>query len=217
MLAWFGRHYARRVVNVNVNILLANSLALGLTALAVHFSRRLGITDDQKWLIVWFTFGVDLVLDVAIYFGLHWIANHWPRRLWQAPKELMEDTPKPSFFRDVANVQLQRMALSVLFYGIAVGGQKWLLAQGHDRVFSQMAGYGVAIGTTRVLHTLWMLRNERAEKKARLARRSGPAAEAGGTGGTGVPGESQGTAGEGGTPHGAARPAQPTRTHSGVS
>src|ERR1700740_1407199 len=117
MLAWFGRQYARRVINVNVNILLANVLALGMTAAAVHYSRDLGIGDDQKWLIVWFTFGVDLVLDVAIYLGLHWGATHWPRRLWQAPKELMEDTPKPSFFRDAANVQLQRMALSLLFYG----------------------------------------------------------------------------------------------------
>lgn len=175
MLAWFGRQYARRIVNVNVNILLANVLALGLTALAVHFSRYIGIDDHQKWLIVWFTFGVDLVLDIAIYFGLHWIANHWPKRLWQAPKELMEDTPKPSFFRDATTVQLQRMSLSLLFYGIAVGGQKWLLMNGFDRVLAQVTGYGAAIVTTRVLHTLWMLRNERAEKRAWLARRSGPA------------------------------------------
>ncbi len=176
MLAWCGRQYARRIVNVNVNILLANVLALGLTAIAVHYSRWIG--DDQKWLIVWFTFGVDLVLDVLIYFGLHWMANHWPRRLWQAPKELMEDTPKPSFFKDATTVQLQRMALSFLFYGIAVGGQKWLLIQGHDRVLAQVAGYGAAIVTTRVLHTLWMLRNERAEKRAWLARKTAPAAAA---------------------------------------
>jgi hypothetical protein len=175
MLAWFARQYARRIVNVNVNILLANVLALGLTAAAVHFSRYIGIDDHQEWLIVLFTWIVDLVLDVAIYFGLHWMANHWPRRLWQAPKELLEDTPKPSFFRDAAQVQLQRMALSLVFYGLAVGGQTWMLMGGYDRVLSQVAGYGAAIVTTRLLHTMWMLRNERLERRAQQARRSGVA------------------------------------------
>ncbi|MBX3357884.1 MAG: site-specific DNA-methyltransferase [Phycisphaeraceae bacterium] len=165
MLKWLGRLYAKRLVNVNVNILLSNTLAVGLTAVAVHFSRFIGIRDDQKWLITAFVFVVDLAIDVVVYYALHWTANHWPKRLWHTPAEVLNEAPKPSFFWDATVVQAQRMALSPVFYGVAMALLSGLLHDGVDRVSATVISYGIAIGISRTLHTLWMISSDRAMAK----------------------------------------------------
>jgi hypothetical protein len=167
MFGWLARAYRRRIVNVNVNILLANVLAVALTAVAVHFSRYLGITNQQRWLMVAYTVGVDMVFDVALYYVLHWMANHWPKRLPERGlKHVLEESPKPSFFKDATVVQAQRLCLSPLFYAITIVGMKLALHAGWDRVAASVAAFGAAIITTRIIHTFWMLRNDRAARRA---------------------------------------------------
>lgn len=177
MLKSLGRLYSRRIVNVNVNILLANIVAMALTAPVVHYgvehAGTLGYDKPHTWVIVAFTFFVDLIFDVVLYYGLHWVANHWPRRLHgpvsQTTRHLMEETPKPSFFRDATVVQTQRFALSPVFYLIALGGQKMALLGGMQPGWTVFVGYGSAALVTRTMHTFWMIRSERTAAKRRLA------------------------------------------------
>ena len=48
MLRWLGQIYARRIVNVNVNIVLAGVLALPPTLLAVWVAHRLEVPPGWR-------------------------------------------------------------------------------------------------------------------------------------------------------------------------
>lgn len=84
MLRRVRRFYAKRIVNVNINIVLAGLLALGPTVLFVYLLRYAGIqqplTQTDKLIIHAVTLVSDVTFDVLFYYVLHWIANHWPRK-----------------------------------------------------------------------------------------------------------------------------------------
>ncbi len=181
--------YNRRIVNVNVNVIAAGILALGPTVLIVHLSRRFGVDDDDKFLITAITFIADVISDVSIYFGLHWLANHRPgiRRLTQVDAAYRQ----LSFIRDAGAVQLQRLVLSPLLYTVAFGTLYGLLHVGWAREVASACGLVAGIAITRVAHTMWMLRWERkAFETLRLVKpvpdpaamnREGPSAGAAGS------------------------------------
>lgn len=161
--------YNRRIVNINVNVIAAGILALGPTVVVVHLSRRFGVADDDKFLITVITFIADLVSDVVIYFGLHWLANHRPgvRRLTQVDAAYRQ----LSFIRDAATVQIQRAILSPLLYTVAFGTLYLLLHAGWARELASACGLVAGIALTRILHTVWMIRWERhAMAKLRLIK-----------------------------------------------
>ncbi|MCA9300181.1 MAG: hypothetical protein KDA28_14005, partial [Phycisphaerales bacterium] len=70
----FRLYQQRRIVNINANIVAAGFLAMVFAAVPVHFSYL--VTEDKLAITV---IGVvaDIVFDVAIYYALHWVANHW--------------------------------------------------------------------------------------------------------------------------------------------
>jgi hypothetical protein len=164
MLRWLGQCYARRIVNVNVNIVVAGVLALPPTLLAVWVAHRLGV--PQGWRISLITFVTDITADVMVYFVLHWLANHWPA-LHVLRREEPDEPPKErlSFFKDATLVQVERAALSPLLYLLLLGTQYLLTHRGMHPVPATAIAFGLAIGTTRALHTFWMYKQER---KARL-------------------------------------------------
>lgn len=165
MLRWLGKLYARRIVNVNVNIVLAGVLALPPTLLAVWVAHRLGV--PQGWRISLITFITDITADVAVYFVLHWLANHWPAlHVLRGDDELREPKPHLSFFKDATLVQVERAALSPLLYFLLLGTQYVLTHRGMHPVPATAIAFAIGIGTTRAIHTVWMYKQER---KARLA------------------------------------------------
>lgn len=168
--------YDYRIVNVNVNILLAGAIALGITVAAMHAIEVTGLLGSvigavgehhftirgreihgEKFVVQGITFLVDLVADVAVYYGLHWLANHMPRR------KARPRTPYAnlSFMRDATLVQFERALLSPVLYIAALGLQSKLHHDGHSIAFSTAVGFAVGIVLSRSLHTLWMLRAER--------------------------------------------------------
>ncbi|QYU66712.1 hypothetical protein J4558_17295 [Leptolyngbya sp. 15MV] len=160
-MAWLARQYGRRIVNVNVNTLLAAALALAPTIWIVSLTRHWGI--DDKLAIGAITFVADVVFDVAIYFGLHWLANGLPRRWgWISSKAHAH----LSFLADASLVQAQRIVLAPLLYVIALGGQYGLMHQGVGREWATVIGFAAGLLVTRTLHTFWMIR----ESNARLRR-----------------------------------------------
>ncbi len=182
MLRWLGQCYARRIVNVNVNIVLAGVLALPPTLLAVWIAHRLGV--PQGWRISLITFLTDITADVAVYFVLHWLANHWPA-LHVLRREEPDEPAKQrlSFFKDATLVQVERAALSPLLYLLLLGTQYILIHRGMHPVPATVIAFALAIGATRTLHTIWMYKQERkarlilkkrARKEKAAKRRNGP-------------------------------------------
>ncbi len=165
-MGWFARLYDRRVVNVNVNIVVAGILAMGITVGVMHVAERAGILkwlDDvlpvsYELIINALTFLVDVIADVAVYYVLHFLANHMPRR---SPRPKGPGYADMSFVRDATLVQFERTVLSPLLYVIALGLQHALLKGGHTVAFATAVGFSAGIAAVRVLHTFWMLRNEK--------------------------------------------------------
>lgn len=157
-MEWLRRLYARRIVNVNVNIVLAGILALVPTIAVVSLSRFF-VDDHHHLLIAVITFAADIVSDVTIYFGLHWLANHSSNRRFKAVEGAYAQM---SFIRDASIVQLQRAILSPLLYAVAFGLQYLLMRSGFPREAATGIGLISGILTTRVLHTIWMVMEERA-------------------------------------------------------
>lgn len=165
-MGWFTRLYDHRIVNVNVNIVVAGILALGITVGAMHLADRWGLIGwldqtlpvSRELIINTLTFGVDIIADVAAYFVLHWLANHMPRR---APRTKRPAYAAISFVRDATLVQFERAILSPLLYLIALGTQHAMLKHGYTIATSTAVGFAAGIGVVRVLHSGWMVRNER--------------------------------------------------------
>lgn len=168
MWRWIAKAYSRRIVNINVNIVVASLMAITLTAIPLHLSRYFGVSNDREKTILIITVASDWILDLVIAVGLHWLANHWPRT-WKRSGDLvhkaeavMEAAPPPlPFIKDATIIQLQRLCLSPLFYVIGLGVQWLLLQRGYAREFAAILGFLLAVIITRTIHTFWMLRNEK--------------------------------------------------------
>jgi hypothetical protein len=178
VIAW----YAKRIVNVNINIVLAGVLALGPVLICVKIAEGLlasGIMQNgvlqqhlethHKAFISLMTFVFDIFFDVAIYFLLHWLANHAPRKpMLQAVEQRMERVADAAaehvpFFKDAAKVQMQRAVLSPLLYFLWLGTQFALMtAFNFTTVWATLIGFCIAMGVVRSIHTFWMLKEERA-------------------------------------------------------
>lgn len=205
-----ARLYGKRIVNVNVNIIAAGVLALIVTAVFMHFfvawnwheviSGWVGF--NSKIVITAATFLVDLIADLAVYYVLHWYANHAPSRFEKmAHVEKVHDLVNPdfakpaftkesiaasplspqrikaaatgkkdtgitkAFVRDATKVQVERMILSPILYVIALGGQHALLHAHVPVAWATAIGFGAGILTTRILHTIFMWREERANAR----------------------------------------------------
>jgi hypothetical protein len=178
-MTWLARLYDRRIVNVNVNIIVAGLAAMGITVAVMHFADQVGLLEklngllpnihgrlfghnfeihSQKLIISGLTFFVDIVADVAVYFGLHWLANHMPRKL---PRPVNPRYADLSFMRDASLVQFERAILSPLLYVVALGLQNMLLHRGVGIGKATAIGFTAGILVSRVLHTIWMMHNER--------------------------------------------------------
>lgn len=175
---WLVRLYDRRIVNVNVNIIVAGLMAMGITVGVMHIADVTGLLDwmkswvgnfqislfgrtfqivGQKLVISGLTFCVDATADVAVYYGLHWVANHMPRRI---PRVVRTAAGKElSFVRDATLIQFQRAIISPVLYLVALGTQNTLLHQGWNVAPATAIGLGAGMVVARGLHTLWMLRH----------------------------------------------------------
>ena len=165
-MEWLTRWYARRIVNVNINIIVAGLLAVGITVVVMTIVGRMGLDDrleaksglSDKFIVGGLTFIVDLIADLAVYYALHWLANHMPKRV-HLP--LNPAYAKMTFLKDATRVQMQRACLSPLLYIIALGGQHALLHANFSIAASTAIPFCAGIAVTRVIHTIWMMLEER--------------------------------------------------------
>lgn len=119
---------------------------------------------DEKAVIGVMTTVIDLVADVMVYYALHWLANHMPRKAGKLGHILDELNPgyaHLTFVQDATMVQMERLALSPLFYIIALGGQHVMLHEGLGLATSTAVPFTGAIVVTRCLHSVWMYFQQR--------------------------------------------------------
>lgn len=151
-LRLFKLYQRKRVININVNVTIAGLLAL---VLAVYPVKLIGhvIPEEHRLLRVVLPYFIDMLLDGAVYFALHWLANHWK----PGDPEPVDRARIKRFFSDALVVQAERIALVPIFALIAFGGM-WI--HEHHRVldiayhWAFVLTYLTAIGITRILHTI---------------------------------------------------------------
>jgi len=185
----FHLYQRRRVVNINVNVVAAGIISTIIVAKLVWFIRDGLELRWPTWGFTVFSVGADIVLDVAIFTALHWIANHWrPLRPRNNTERRQLHAESPDTVKDTARVQIERAIISPLYYVLAAGGTESLQRLGLHPSWAIIVGYVVALAVTRAIHTYWGLKSGTyhdhhiREKKARIERRKSNRAHRNGAG-----------------------------------
>lgn len=171
MWRWIVKQYGRRIVNVNVNIVVAGLLAMALATIPVALARAWGVDRTNTALIGLIYAVADFIIDFVLVILLHWMANHWPRK-WKSSRELVSSAehlveqagpPPLPFLKDTTIIQFQRACLSPILYG-SYGFLFLPIFKNRLQWNPEIACFvamlcGVLV--TRVAHTFWMLHDER--------------------------------------------------------
>ncbi len=158
----FKFYQRKRVVNINVNVFVAGLLSIALAKYPVMLVSAM-IGHEHKFIISIAAYVIDTTIDVVLYFGLHWIANHWRPLKPRTPEDECDlCADKGSFWKTATFIQAERYLLSPIFYLVAMGGM-WLLRHNTDLAvkWAFVISFTAAILTTRVIHTMWGLRTGR--------------------------------------------------------
>jgi len=153
----FKFYQRKRVVNINLNILAAGLIAILIIKLPVMMISK-WIGPEHQLLISIIAYILDTIVDVMVYYALHWVANHWNPR-----GNLPNKTKRPKsrkFVRDATRIQAERMALIPIFMLISIGGM-WALQEYYSILASWALIYAflTAMITTRIIHTFWGYRS----------------------------------------------------------
>lgn len=153
----FDLYQRKRVININANILGSGLLAVVVAKYPVHLIGE-WIGEEHPFWITVAAGAIDMVVDVLLYYALHWIANHWSPP-W---KKARNAEPPRSFLHDASLIQFERALLSPIYYLIAMGLMWYLhkhagIAHSWAFVFAFVTGLLV----TRVIHTAWGLKSGR--------------------------------------------------------
>jgi putative flippase GtrA len=172
-MEWFRRWYAKRIVNVNVNILLAGVLAISFMYAVMYVLHALGIDQhiadrlkvNVKFVNMTLSFLIDVVADLSVYYLLHWYANHAPGKF--GGKLINPEYADLSLMQDATKVQLERIVLSPILYGIALGGQYFLPHWfAMSPPLAAAISFSIGVVVARVLHTIWMIREQKIRRAA---------------------------------------------------
>ena len=169
----FDLYQRKRIINVNLNIIASGLLAVVVAKYPVELVGN-WIGPTRLLAVTLAAGGVDMVVDVFIYYALHWFANHWSPP-W---KRLRRAKPRRSFFRDASVVQFERAILSPLYYLIAMGLMYALQHRGMSHGWAFVAGFASGLLVTRVVHTVWGLRTGRFIDLPPYAEETGPGCSA---------------------------------------
>ena len=116
----FKLYQRKRIININVNIVVAGLVAVALSKFPVHWMSQ-AIGPGLQWLKAILAALIDASVDVALYFVLHWVANHWRPLKAKTEKERRTLEADPgSFWKEATLIQAERYLLSPIFYIIAM-------------------------------------------------------------------------------------------------
>jgi len=114
----FKLYQRKRVININVNVFVAGLLSIALAKYPVMLiSEKIG--HEHMLLISIAAYVIDTAIDIVLYFGLHWIANHW-RPLKQSHLIDKVTTPESSRTRNFL-VDVRRLCQAGFYSGQVFG------------------------------------------------------------------------------------------------
>ncbi len=156
----FRLYQRRRIINLNANIIASGLLSTVVVMVLLWVLKLLG-AEWPTWGYTAFSVVADLIFDVAIFAGLHWVANHWrPLRPGDCPEaRAVLDAKRPSYLKDTGRLQFERAVISPVYYIIAAGLTETLQRQGMSPVWAVGIAYPIGLAATRCLHTMWGLRS----------------------------------------------------------
>jgi len=108
------------------------------------------------------SFVLDLVADLAVYYLLHWYANHAPSRYG---KLIHPEYADLSFMQDATKVQIERIVLAPILYAVAMGMQYKMLEDGYRPPVAASISFAAGILLSRTLHTVWMIYDQRKRRR----------------------------------------------------
>lgn len=152
----FHLYQRSRVFNINFNVIAAGMLAILIAKYPVMLVSE-WIGPEHKFWITVCAAVLDMIADVLLYYGLHWLANHW-RPASRRPKVRKS---KRAFFKDATLIQFERAILSPLYYVVAGGLMYFLQHQGIKPSWAFVWGFASGIFVTRIVHTIWGYRTGR--------------------------------------------------------
>ncbi|MEM9064208.1 MAG: hypothetical protein AAGB51_01825 [Planctomycetota bacterium] len=158
----FRLYQRKRIININVNIATAGLTAIAIGAGVVWIFKK-AFPGLPTYAYTTTGLIADVIIDVGLYFALHWAANHWRPVKGRTEKEkrALEADPPP-FWKDATLVQFERAILSPIFYLLSAGGMETLQrALGWHASLAMIVGFSSALVITRVIHTIWGLRSGR--------------------------------------------------------
>lgn len=149
----FQYYQRKRVVNINLNILAAGFISIAIAKYPIMLISD-WIGSEHKLTITVIAYVLDMVLDVGVYYALHWFANHW-----NPNGHRPEDDGRSKgrrFIRDATRIQAERIALVPIFMLVAIGGM-WALQHYVDiePSWAFVFAFVTAMFATRILHTIW--------------------------------------------------------------
>ena len=158
----FNLYQRKRVVNINLNIFVAGMIAIAIAKYPVMLISD-WVGHEHKLLISVLAYLVDTSVDIFIYFGLHWVANHWKPHARQTSEYIAPSTDgskAKKFLLDAGKVQAERFALVPIFAAIAMGGM-WAIQHltSIEPDWAFVIAFIVAMLCTRVIHTIWGYRS----------------------------------------------------------
>ena len=155
----FKLYQRRRWININANVVAAGLISTLMVMGLIWGLKWLG-TSWPTWGYTAFSVAADVVLDVALFSALHWVANHWRPLSGKSNKERLElGAVAPPHLEDTARVQLERAVLSPLYYVIAAAGTEGLQRLGMHPAWAVVIAYPVGLLVTRTVHTVWGFRS----------------------------------------------------------
>ncbi len=142
----FEIYKKKRIVNINVNIIIASLVSIVLSLYPVYLTKMI---SNSAGAIALISFGIDALIDGGIFIILHGFLNK---------KQIINGGISSSLKRDIFRIQAERMVLSVFYFVFAVGGHYILIMNGLGRTAAFALSYIFALALSRYIHTLYGLR-----------------------------------------------------------
>ncbi len=140
-------YYKRwRLIEVNVNIIVANLAALAVASYPVYLTR---LITDSHFLIVFGSFIIDTIVDTCVFAVIHIVSNY---------KHVHRFRLSTPLSKDIILLQKQRWILAPLFFFVATGSHYILLQHGMERTVAFIFAYFFAMLVNRTVHTWYGLR-----------------------------------------------------------
>ncbi|PHQ82001.1 MAG: hypothetical protein COB69_03035 [Phycisphaera sp.] len=156
----FRLYQRKRIININANIVFSGLVSTAIVAGLLWLLKDIFHIHWPTWGYTAFSFGADLIFDVGMFAGLHWVANHWrPSHGRTAEEEAKLFAPAPNVVSDTTRLQFERAVISPLYYLIAIACTEYLQrSHGLHPAWAVAIAYPAGLVVTRTLHTIWGFR-----------------------------------------------------------